>query len=224
MHQRWIKNKHRTGYRRCWSITNNLNIPWFHQNSQTAKSYIYQLVAWYIHNNHYSSLPVEETKFVLGLALCVMHLKKTNSRPASIWDGLTYRTYNNTENVKILGNTQENPWLHYGKFITAVTDLKELLSTLTAQQYSALICQSTLHENSVKERNGLVTKSWSIEFLQEKNRLFCKSVCLHFSYETVAHKTLNNYYTHFQKDFMSYRQRQQNRLKGTKMLALWSDR
>lgn len=97
-----------------------------------------------------------------------MHLKKTNSRPASIWDVLTYRTYNNTENVKILGNRQENPRLYYGKFITAATDSKELLSTVRAQQYYSLICQSTSHENSVKEKNGLATKSWSIEFLQEK--------------------------------------------------------
>lgn len=33
---------------------------------------------------------------------------------------------------------------------------------------STTILFPSTHENSVEERNGLVTKSWSIEFLQEK--------------------------------------------------------
>lgn len=103
-------------------------------------------MASYNDNNHYSSLPVEETKMCFGFSIMYDALKKkTNSRPASIWDGLTYRTYNNTENVKILGNRQENPWLYYEKFITAATDSKELLSTVTAQQYYVrVLCMKIL--------------------------------------------------------------------------------
>jgi len=33
---------------------------------------------------------------------------------------------------------------------------------------TTILCQSTLHENPVEERNGLVTKSCNIEFLPEK--------------------------------------------------------